>query len=199
MDACRGLFIRYKPIAVGQAQADGMVERVNRTLLHVASTICSGDETKWAQYIGEIEYALNTRVSSVAGHSPYELVYGRLPPGPSYTNILNSDPEGRRADENVRVLRNRIQVLQQLAHENQMQAAKGQISYHDARARAHRFQVGDMVWYYRASSLKRGQTSKLAYKWKGPYVIAKVLGPVTYTLRDKEGKILPGVAVLQDK
>ena len=37
MKACQGLFIKYKPIATDQAQADGMVERVNKTLADIAS------------------------------------------------------------------------------------------------------------------------------------------------------------------
>ena len=37
-------------------------------------------------------------------------------------------------------------------------------------------------------------TSKLAYKWSGPYTVAKEVGPVTYILKDKDGKELPGTA-----
>jgi len=40
MKACERLMITFKPVGVGQPQADGMVERVNRTLIHVAATMC---------------------------------------------------------------------------------------------------------------------------------------------------------------
>ena len=79
-----------------------------------------------------------------------------------------------------------------MAHENQMKAAKSQMTFHDAHAKAHTFQVGDTVWMYQARSTERGVTSKLAHRWKGPYTIEKSLGPVTYVLKDKEGKLLPG-------
>lgn len=192
MKVCEKFLIVFKPVGVGQPQADGMVERVNQTLTHLASIICKGDGSTWAKYINEIEYALNTRISSVTKHSPYELVYGRLPPDPVYTEVAGeAEQQGREGDQ-VQTLTERIRVLQKLAHENQIQAAKTQKSYHDACAQAHEFRKGDKVYYYKPSSTERGVTSKLAYRWKGPYVIDSVIGPVTFTLRDKDGKILPG-------
>ena len=194
MKVCERLMIVFKPVGVGQPQADGMVERVNRTLIHVATTICEGDGRKWAQHVGEIEYALNTRVSSVTGHSPYELVYGRMPPGPTYTDDIATDGDGKDGDEGVHMLIRRIDVLQQLAHENQMEAAHKQLTFHDAHAKAHEFRKGDKVWLYRPSSVEKGVTSKLAYKWAGPYVISKVHGPVTFSLEKPDGEALPGTA-----
>ena len=192
MKVCERMMITFKPVGVGQPQADGMVERVNRTLIHVATTMCKGNGRKWAQYIGEIEYALNTRVSSVTGHSPYELVYGRLPPGPVYTDDICEDPEEVKEDEQVHMLTRRINVLQQLAHENQMKAAEEQRSFHDAHAEAHSFKVGEEVWLYKPSTVAKGVTTKLAYKWAGPYIISKVHGPVTYSLMDVNGDPVPG-------
>jgi len=191
MNACKGLHIKFKPVAVGQPQADGMVERVNETLGHVASIVCKGDGSKWANYIGEIEYAMNTRVNSVTHYTPYELVYGRLPPGPTYTDILSLEEE-RGVAENIRALRERIRVLQQLAHENQMEAAGKQQSYHDAHAQAHRFEVGDIVWYYKPSTVEKGVTSKLAYRWSGPCKVIRKIGPVSYVIKDQFGKVVPG-------
>ena len=95
-------------------------------------------------------------------------------------------------DEQVKELKKRIQVLQQLAHENQMAAAEVQRSFHDAHAKAHHFQVGDIVHLYKPSSVEKGVTTKLAYKWSGPFKIAKVHGPVTFSLEDMNGKPLPG-------
>jgi len=72
-ETCKNLFIQFKPIAVGRPQADGMVERVNRTITDAASMLLKGDPAKWADHVGEIEYIMNTRVSSVTKFSPYGL------------------------------------------------------------------------------------------------------------------------------
>jgi len=103
------------------------------------------------QYVPEIEYSLNTRVSSVTKHSLWE------------DQFIQTRRRGKRR-ENVRILRNRINILQQIAHENQMEAAERQHSFHDAHAEAHSFNVGDTVWYYKDSSTEKGVTSKLAFR-----------------------------------
>ena len=75
-----------------------------------------------------------------------------------------------------------------------MRAAGKQKTYHDLHAKTHCFKVGDTVWYYMQSQAEKGVTSKLAYKWKGPYTISKQIGPVTFILTDKNGKVIPGTA-----
>jgi len=192
-EACHYLGIIYKPIAKGRAQANGMVERVNRTIAQVATALCNGNPQIWPDVIWEIEYAMNTRVSSVTGFTPFELVTGRLPPGPAYTVPLHGDePWPGRENLTTRCLRQRIEVMEQLAHENQMLAAKRQQSYHDAHAAAHIFEVGDRVLYYKQSGIVRGVTTKLLERWSGPYIITKVIGPRTYTIANIKGEPVPG-------
>jgi len=191
MKVCEGLLICHTPVGIGQPQANGMVERVNQSIVKIATIICKGNMRLWSQYVGEIEYAYNTRVHTATGHSPYELVYGRLPPGPAYTDNIIGAEEDWKTEDNVRILRKRIEILQQLAYENQLKASKQQQSYHDAHAKAHTFKVGDKVYVYRASEALRGITSKLSYKWDGPFTIANCLGDLTYTLMDSNGKLLP--------
>jgi len=168
-----------------------MVERVNRTITDVASMITKGESTNWAEHVGEIEYAMNTRVSSVTKFSPNELVYGRLPPGPVYIDAFPNVVEGSEEDK-LTSLKRRIRTLQQLAHENQMEAAESQRTFHDTYVDKHTFHKGDDVWVYMKRSTEKGKTSKLVYRWKGPYTISEELGPVTFILKDKEGKQLPG-------
>ena len=193
VEACHYLGIIYKPIAKGRAQANGMVERVNRTIAQVATALCNGNPQIWPAIVWEIEYAINTRVSSVTGYTPFELVTGRLPPGPTYTVPLHGDePWPGRENLTARCLRQRIEVLEQLAHENQMLAAKRQQSYHDAHAAAHIFKVGDRVLYYKQSGIVRGVTTKLLERWSGPYIISEVIGPRTYTITNTNGQPVPG-------
>ena len=76
-----------------------------------------------------------------------------------------------------------------------MEAAGRQWNYYNAHAQAHHFEEGDLVYYYKPSSAERGITSKLAYKWTGPYRITKQIGDVTFVLKnEKENKELPGTA-----
>ena len=73
-----------------------------------------------------------------------------------------------------------------------MKAAGSQKSFYDAGADKHKFEKGDEVWVYMKRSIEKGKTSKLIYRWKGPYKIAEALGPVTFVLEDKDKNRLPG-------
>jgi len=173
MKSCQMLFIRFKPVAKGQPQADGMVERANQTVIDNTSALCKGQGEMWAEHIGDIEYAINTRVSSVTHYSPYELVYGRPPPGPTYIDGLTEEEMAKPVppDYDAEKLRARILWLQETAHRNQMEAAKRQVEFHDAHAKAHKINIHDVVWVYRKSEVEKGVTSKLIYRWKGTYVV----------------------------
>jgi len=191
--ACHDLAIKFTNVGVKRPEGNGAVERVNKTIQEVATAFCGGRQDVWAQHVREIEYALNTRVSSVTKFTPYELVYGRQPPGPRYAQVI--DEEGRYVStlsEQAAIVKRRINVLEQLAYKNQMEAAGKQAAYHDAHAEHHKFDINDTVWYYRKSSMEKGIASKLRYRWTGPFKIAKVMGPVTYLLEDMEGTQLPG-------
>jgi len=193
MDACRALSINFKPVAVKQPQANGAVERVNQVLISMASILCKGKGEDWSLYVKEMEYGINTRVHSATRFTPYELVYGRLPPGPVYIDPIREEERNQGAEsESVKALRTRINLLQQLAHLNQTHAAESQETYHDRFAGKHTFKENDIVWLYKQSDVSGGVTSKLKYHWRGPYTIEKVIGPVTFTLKDANGKKLPG-------
>jgi len=194
--ACNIQSIRFTPIATGQPQANGMVERENRTILDVMSIICNGIGKTWSKYVGEVEYALNTRISTSTKHSPYELVYGRRPPGPVYIDLVRNWTQETQKKETLENLRRRIYVLQQLAYENQKEAAKVQQDQHDRHAQEHRFKVGDLVIQRKED--EQGVVGKLNWNWKGPYKVIEVIGPVTYRLEDENGKKLPGSAHSKD-
>ena len=62
--------------------------------------------------------------------------------------------------------------------------------YHDRQVHGRSFNVSDLV-------LRRVMTTKDMHKlsppWEGPYVIAQILCPRTYQLKDSDGNILTNV------
>ena len=60
--------------------------------------------------------------------------------------------------------------------------------YHDRQVRGRSFNVSDLV-------LRRVMTTKDKHKlsppWEGPYIVAQVLRPGTYRLKDSSGNVLP--------
>ena len=61
-------------------QGDGMVERLNRSLLQLLRTYVNIDkEADWERYLPLALYAYRTAVHSTTGVSPFELMFGRQP------------------------------------------------------------------------------------------------------------------------
>jgi len=67
-----------------------------------------------------------------------------------------------------------------------------QLSYHDAHAKPHESYQGDKLWVCMPSQVEKGARTKLAYKWKEPYILNSEIDPMTFILRELNGKILPG-------
>ena len=61
---CRAFHMIFKPTSQGQPQADGMVKRVNYTILDIAAFVCKKENAKWSELVGEIEHATNTRTQA---------------------------------------------------------------------------------------------------------------------------------------
>jgi predicted NAD-dependent protein-ADP-ribosyltransferase YbiA (DUF1768 family) len=61
---------------------------------------------------------------------------------------------------------------------------------HDRKLKPVLFQIGDKVLYYKAV-LDKQWSRKLDQKWKGPYVIHKIIGNGAYQLRETDGQVLP--------
>jgi len=59
----------------------------------------------------------------------------------------------------------RVITLQQLIHQNHMEAAGRQRSYHDAYTRYHVIAVNDTVWLYKQETIGKEVASKLKYIW----------------------------------
>ncbi len=73
MTVCHDNGIQFKPVGKKKKkrpQGNGMVERVNRTIQQIATALCEGRQDQWAENVGVIEFALNTRVNSVTKFTP---------------------------------------------------------------------------------------------------------------------------------
>lgn len=58
-------------------QCDGLVERYNRTLLDMLSTVSKDTLDDWKQFVRPVCFAYNTSVQAFTGYTPYYLMYGR--------------------------------------------------------------------------------------------------------------------------
>src|SRR5699024_7784393 len=58
-------------------QANGLTERMNRTLTDIIASFINTTHTNWDNILPFVTFAINTSRQSSLGYSPYRLLYGR--------------------------------------------------------------------------------------------------------------------------
>ncbi|XP_077234173.1 uncharacterized protein LOC143876337 [Tasmannia lanceolata] len=165
-------------------QTDGQTEVVNRCLEQYLRAFTSGYPTKWYNFLGWAEYHNNTAFHSSLGRSPFEAVFGRLPPNiPAYC----------RGSTKLEALDQDLGTRTELLH-NLKQCLLSAQTRMKAKADVHRtelqFQKGDWVLlkqHYRQVTVGHQPNHKLGKKFFGPFQVIKKIGSVAYKLKLPEG------------
>lgn len=162
-------------------QTDGQTEVVNRCLEQYLRCFANDQPRKWLTYLAWAEFWYNTAYHASIGMTPFQALYGRLPPSiPTYEKtqsivhevdqqLANRDELLARLKKNLESARNR---MKQLA---------------DKKRREVIFQEGDLVYLrlhpYRQQTVSSRKHQKLSSRFYGPYAVEKRIGEVAYKLK----------------
>ncbi|UYV67847.1 hypothetical protein LAZ67_5002219 [Cordylochernes scorpioides] len=170
---CRGNGIHHTLNSTKHPQGNGMVERVNRTVL---STIATGIEDPrrkdWDLKIKEVRRDLNNAMNKTTNKTPFETLHGYSPR--FHDGILR-----RLADEDMDPWTEpeRIQESVRPQIENKQEIMK---TYYDKKkCRTLQFEVGEIVVMRHVPKMT-GEPTKAQPKYRGPLIITEVLPSDTY-------------------
>lgn len=171
--------IKHVLIAVGTPRANGQIERLHRVITPMLAKL-SDPPKKWDQAISLVEFALNNTVCRSIGNTPSQLLFGIDQLGQVNDNLrLHLDSQT-----------NESRDLEKLREAASLEIVKNQTANKESYDRAHKkatiYNVDDYVVIANTDTTA-GVNKKLIPKYKGPYVVSKVLDSDRYVISDVPG------------
>jgi len=175
--------VKHIKIATGSPQANGQVERVNRSIGPMIAKLTDPDKGLfWDTVLETVEHALNNTIQRSVSQHPSQVLFGVSQKGKVIDSLkekleeLNKDRESR----NLEVIREKAtQSIEKLQEYNKLRTDL-------KRKIAKEYQTDDLVMIKNFDS-HVGVSKKLIPKFKGPYRVTKVLRNDRYVLEDVEG------------
>lgn len=175
---CSGLGIKRVLCATATPRANGQVERMNRTIL-AAIMSSTDEETRWDEAVHRVKWGINNSVSSATNTTPYETFFGYRPRGVNDAFLTSEVCD----DEGVDVHKLRKDVSQTIVNK---QRAQKQL-YDAKRSNPKPYDVGQHVLIQRPKISNAGMSRKLEPRYKGPFIVTKVLDHDRYVVKDMPG------------
>ena len=183
-----------------QPQANGQVERFFRFFKAQLAIALHEFDTDWETSIPAILFSYRVSVNSVTGFSPYFLVYGRDPVLPHDLMIMQPQTEEKSvSDPHAYVTRLKTILTRTYDTVRSRQLAVARRLYtaaRDLRERRHSvcYSLNDLVllWEPQHFSRKAKRSSKLCYRWSGPWRVVDTLvaQPNNYLIEWVEQRVL---------
>jgi hypothetical protein len=169
--------IGHKVTSPYYPQANGQVERFNRTLKTCLSIYSEEHPNNWDKYLNGITWAYNSSLNSQTGFSPYYLIYGREPRIP--TDIFNgpiNDIVYDLEQYNISLTSN-LRNAYDIVKKNLTRAANAaKIAWDKKLVKSYTtFKVGDKIlMYYKQNNVLEGELEHSHIwkrNWLGPFSI----------------------------
>ena len=164
-------------------QTDGQTERANRTIEEILRAYVAPLQDDWDTHLTNVEFAYNDSVNASTGYTPFYLINGFHPRTPMMMLTEGERPStgNESADDFiVRMQTDLVRAKRAIAAAQDKQKKNA-----DKHRRDKIFQVGDKV-YLSADHIRVpgavDAKKKLGRRAYGPFMIKRVLSPLTYEL-----------------
>lgn len=158
-------------------QANGCVERFNRTLVSMISKYCQENQSQWDVLLPMLMMAYRSSTHSSTKVTPNKMVFGKevTLPMAAVVGFPTKEANGNLSVEKyVHELRKNLVKVHSFARDNIGRSSEYQKRHYDTNAKPRKYKAGQCVWLHDPTR-RKGICSKLISKWKGPYLVTKVL------------------------
>ena len=181
------LGIKKTHITPYHPQSDGLVERLNRTILSMLATTVKDHGEEWEVHLAKVCFAYNTSIHKSTGFTPFYLMYRRQ--ARILIDLIYSTPEpsDQSQGEYARNLRQSLEKAYSTARERLQTAAQCQKTNYDQCIHGEPFKVGYLV-YLHNPVVPKGKSRKLHCPWTGPFSVIKRISDNVYHIQDTNNK-----------
>ena len=173
----KGLGIKPALSTAFHPQTDGQTERLNQEVEQYLRAFVNHRQDDWAKHLPIAEFALNNRVHSATGHSPFFMLTGYHPSAMARSGPMSTVPAAEKRLSLLEEVRRDCQASLELAAERMKR-------YYDRQVQeAPIFQPGDKVWLDARNLKIRQPSRKLSPKRLGPYKVIRRTGDLDYELK----------------
>ena len=181
-EVCDLLGIKKVTTSVARPQANGTVERFNRTLTSMLTMYCSKNQKQWDTYLPQVMMAYRSSKHATTGMSPNYLTYGReinLP----MTAVIGLPPgESVPVTDYAQNLQEKLVKAHAICRQNLFKQSTYNKRHYDLKSKERQLKPGQAVWLYEPVN-KTGVCAKLSPKWQGPYLIMRKIDDIMYLLK----------------
>ena len=181
---CDLLWIHKKRTSVYRPWANGVAERVNRSLMESVRCCLKDDRRDWDLFVPMTASAMRATVNRSTGYTPNYLTFARqidLPADLVYGTPVPAQDD-KKIDEFVRNLRRDLRQAYEKARENLKQMQKTNKRKYDLKSLRIQYEVGDQI-YLLDHPTDTETSKKLQPKWAGPGLIVEKITPYLFKVR----------------
>ncbi|OXA41965.1 Transposon Ty3-G Gag-Pol polyprotein [Folsomia candida] len=176
----KGLGTTLRFTAPYQSQSNGIVEKMNRSVSSVLSTLIQQFPNSWHVFLVPATYTINTTVSNATSFTPFYLNRGYEPVSPLESQFDLPDLMGTYIE--------RVQSAREIAKLKILEAQEIYKERWDKTHRPIKYEVGDLVFIEYPNLHTTPLSQKLQPKFAGPYQITKVLSDLNCEVRHLNSK-----------
>ncbi|PKU68112.1 hypothetical protein MA16_Dca023656 [Dendrobium catenatum] len=173
---------------------NGQIEVTNRTILKGLKTRLGKAGGQWVEELPSVLWAYHTTARTPTGETPFNLYFGTEIVIPVDIGVPSNRVQTFDFSKNEDTLRTNLDLLPEARDIASLKTAAYQqriARHYNRRIKPRTISIGDLVLRSLEAAGKGPQRNKLSPLWEGPYLVAAMVKPGTFKLKDTNGKTLP--------
>nr|GEX54971.1 reverse transcriptase domain-containing protein [Tanacetum cinerariifolium] len=190
---CGRFEIHQMNTAVAHPQANGLVERANRSLMEGIKTRLGREKAEWVDKLLNVLWAHRTSIKQSNGETPFSLTYDSEAVIPAEIGMPTYRTLMIREKYNKEEMRLNLDLLQERRETSVVREARYKTKmeqYYNKKVHPAGFRPGEFVFQRNEASRTEDQ-GKLRPKWEGPYRVVEAYENGSYKLQTLEDKEVP--------